>query len=141
MLKNYLTVAVRNLLRHKTYSLINIAGLSVGMVCTIIILLWVQYELSFDRYHENADRIYRLGADMEIGETRRRYAVSSLPIGPTLQRDYPEVLRAVKFYTYLLLRSKQDAMQLEQKFPALIQAHMGEILEALGGRIEYFLQP
>jgi hypothetical protein len=49
MLKNYIIVAVRNILRHKVYSIINIAGLSVGMACTILILLWVQYELSFDR--------------------------------------------------------------------------------------------
>ena len=53
MLRNYLTVVVRNLLRQKVYSLINIAGLAVGMACTILILLWVQVELSYDRFHEN----------------------------------------------------------------------------------------
>ena len=81
MFKNYLTVAVRNIMRHKVYSIINIAGLSVGMACTILILLWMQYEMSFDRYHENADRIFRLASDIEIGEMHGWYAVSSLPIG------------------------------------------------------------
>ena len=55
MFKNHLTVALRNLLRHKIYSLINISGLAVGMVCCILILLYVQDEFSHDRHHENAD--------------------------------------------------------------------------------------
>ena len=58
MLKNYLTVAVRNILRHKVYSFINIMGLAVGMACCMLILLWVQDEISYDRFHENADDIY-----------------------------------------------------------------------------------
>jgi putative ABC transport system permease protein len=97
MFKNYLTVAVRNLLRHKVYSLINIAGLSVGMACTILILLWVQYELSYDRFHENADRIYRLTENWNLGATRGKWAVTNWPAGPTFQREYPEVIRAVRF--------------------------------------------
>ena len=66
MLKNYLILAVRNILRHKVYSFTNIAGLSVGMACCILIFLWVNYELSFDRYHEKADRIYRLATYMDF---------------------------------------------------------------------------
>ena len=58
MLKNYLTVAVRNILRHKVYSCINIMGLAVGIACCILILLWVQDEMSYERFHENADDIY-----------------------------------------------------------------------------------
>ena len=57
MLKNYLKIALRNLLRHKAYSFINIAGLAVGVTCCLLILLFVQDELSYDRYHENAKRI------------------------------------------------------------------------------------
>ena len=97
MFKNYLTVAVRNLLRNKVYSIINIAGLSVGMACTILILLWVQYELSFDRFHKNADRIYRLTENWNLGATRGKWAVTNWPAGPTFQREYPEVIRAVRF--------------------------------------------
>ena len=265
MITNYFKITIRNILRHKVYSLINVVGLAVGMACTLLIMLWVQYELSFDRYHENAARIFRLASHIEIGEMHGGYAVSNLPIGTTLPGNYPEVIKAVrffphnrkllvkykdkrfledgiiytedtifdvftfplisgdpktvlatvdslviseamaekyfgsenpigkilriedkvdlritgimqnvpanshftfnmllswellkedssyahweknwlehKFYTYLLLRSEQDAMQLENKFPALIQAHEGAILDAIGGRIEYFLQP
>ncbi|UCH20421.1 MAG: ABC transporter permease [Deltaproteobacteria bacterium] len=97
MLANYLKIAVRNILRHKVYSVINIAGLSVGMACTILILLWVQYELSFDRFHKNADRIYRLTENWNVGTTREKWAVTNWPAGPTFQREYPEVIKAVRF--------------------------------------------
>jgi len=97
MLKNYLILAVRNILRHKVYSIINIAGLSVGMACSILILLWVQYELGFDRYHEKAERIYRLGMDLDIGNWHKRMAISSNPAGPALKKDYPEVLNFARF--------------------------------------------
>jgi putative ABC transport system permease protein len=267
MFKNYLTVAVRNILRHKVYSIINIAGLSVGMACTILILLWVQYELSFDHYHEKADRIYRLATDMDFGKAQGRYAVSNYIAGKTLAKDYPEVERSCRFqevpfkiliqyrdkqffednffvvddtvfniftfplikgdpknalkrafsavisediaqkyfgdedpigrvikvdnevdltitgiiqnvppnshftfnalvsfetlrhvyenyqqemeedwldhdnYTYLLLQEAYNYRDLEKKFPAFIEKHMGKTLKAVGGKVEYFLQP
>jgi putative ABC transport system permease protein len=97
MLKNYLTVAVRNILRHKVYSIINIAGLSVGMACTILILLWVQYELSFDRYHENADQIYRLGLKLQTSKIKDSIASNGVPAGPILEKKFPEVLKACRF--------------------------------------------
>ena len=96
MIKNYLTIAVRNLLRHKAYSIINIAGLSVGMACTILILLWVQYELSYDRYHKNADRIFRLATNIDFGKWQGKLAVCNFPAGPYLKRHVPEVLDAVR---------------------------------------------
>ena len=58
MLKNYLKIAIRNLFRHKAFSFINIVGLAVGMACTVLILLWVQDELSYDKFFKNADNIY-----------------------------------------------------------------------------------
>jgi putative ABC transport system permease protein len=97
MIFNYIKIAIRNILRHKVYSIINIAGLSVGMACTILILLWVQYELSFDSYHEKADRIYRLATYMDFGKMRGRYAVSNYIAGKTLAKDYPEVERSARF--------------------------------------------
>lgn len=63
MIKNYLKIAFRNLLRHKAYSLLNISGLAIGMACSILILLWVQNELSYDRFHANAHRLYRITAN------------------------------------------------------------------------------
>ncbi|MHA4842548.1 ABC transporter permease [Flavitalea antarctica] len=60
MIKNYLKIAFRNITRHKAYSLINISGLAIGMACSILILLWVNHELSYDRFHKNADHIFRI---------------------------------------------------------------------------------
>ena len=63
MLRNYFKIALRNILRHKAYSAINISGLAIGMASSILILLWVQNELSFDKFHSNAGQIYRITAD------------------------------------------------------------------------------
>jgi len=67
MLKNYLKIAIRHFQKQKVYSLINLSGLAVGMACCILIVLWVYDELSYDRYHENSDRIYRITYAEEIG--------------------------------------------------------------------------
>jgi putative ABC transport system permease protein len=267
MFFNYFKTALRNIRRYKVYAIINIIGLSIGMACTILILRWVQYELSYDHYHENADRIYRLATDIDLGKIRGRYAVSNYIAGKTLARDYPEVESSVRFqkvpfkllfqyndiqfyednicvadnavfdiftfpliqgdpqnalssafsivitedlaqkyfgdknpmgsiirandyfdftvtgvmqnvprnshiifdalvsfeilrhvhdnyqkeieedwldhdnFTYLLLREGYDYRNLENKFPAFIEKHMGTTLEAIGGKVEYFLQP
>jgi putative ABC transport system permease protein len=97
MIANYFKIAIRNIRRHKGYSIINIAGLSVGMACTILILLWVQHELSFDRYHENADQIYRLGLNLRTSKIKESIASNGVPAGPTFEKTFPEVLKACRF--------------------------------------------
>jgi len=62
MIKNYLKIALRNIIRHKAFAAINIAGLAIGMACSIFILLWVQNELSYDRFNKNANEICRIVA-------------------------------------------------------------------------------
>jgi len=267
MLKNYLTIALRSILRHKVYAIINILGLAVGMACCIMIFLWVSYELSFDRYHKKADRIYRLATYLDFGKNGGKYARSNYIAGKTLARDYAGVERSCRFqelphkimiqykgkqffeenifladdtvfdiftfplvkgdknealkrafsivitedmakkyfsdedplgrvikvdneitlsvtgvmknvfptshftfnalvsfetlrhvyenyqkemeedwldhdnYTYLLLRPGYNYRDLEKKFPAFIEKHLGQTLKALGGKVEYFLQP
>ena len=74
MLTNYLKVAVRNFLRHKMYSFINIFGLAVGIACCLLILLFIQDEISYDSFHKNADRIYRVNTDLKFGGTRIAYS-------------------------------------------------------------------
>ncbi len=100
MFKNYLKIAARNLLKHRVYSLINIIGLAVGMACTFLILLWVQDELSYDRYHARADQIYRLVVDMKLPEKTILNALTSAPMAARLLEDYPEVLEAVRFLPF-----------------------------------------
>ena len=60
MIRNYLTIAIRNLLRNKVFSFINIFGLALGLSCSMLILLWVQDELTWDRFHPNIDQLYRV---------------------------------------------------------------------------------
>lgn len=90
MFKNYFKIALRNLIRHKVFSFINIFGLAVGMACTILILLWVQDELSFDRFNNNADNTYLVLRGDKEGPT----AVTSKLLAPALKEELPEVINA-----------------------------------------------
>jgi putative ABC transport system permease protein len=262
MFWSYVKVSLRNMIRQKGYSLINVVGLAVGMACCMLIMLWVANELSFDNFHENADRIYRLSHHLTIGGSERRGASGSAPMAPAILQEYPEVVNAARFtgenrmlvqhqekafyeegiryadnsifelftfpmikgdvgsalkaphsvvitqeiagkyfgdedpvgktlrmdnqtdftitgvaedvpqnshfdfdllcsfetlyaeerqgldvwgwfgyYTYLLLDHKSDWKELEEKFPALIETHMGATLQRVGASLELFLQP
>jgi len=89
---NYLKIAIRNLLRHKVYSVINIFGLAVGMAACIVILLWVRFNLSFDRFHSNAGRICQLFEHQNFPGSNPRETDCTMPaMGPALKSDYPEV--------------------------------------------------
>ncbi len=94
MIVNYLKIAFRNMKRHKGYSFINIAGLAIGMAICILILLWVQDELNFDRFHENAENIYRVYMnDQNYGVV---WPIVSIPVGPALKQEFPEVIDSVR---------------------------------------------
>jgi len=97
MFRNYLKTAIRNITKHKGYSFINIAGLSIGMACCILIIIFIMTELSFDKFHEKADNIYRLGLNATLGERIINMPVSNNPAGPVLVRDFPEVENSVRF--------------------------------------------
>jgi len=96
MFKSYLTVAIRNILRHKVYSFINLTGLAVGMACCILILLWIQDELSYDRFHENADDIYRVIQDINFADHSTTWAVTQGPLGSSLKEDFPEIINTAR---------------------------------------------
>src|SRR6476646_8347904 len=87
MLFNYLKIAFRNLARHKAFSFINIAGLGIGMACSIFILLWVRDELSYDQFHEKGDRLYRLTCN--AGEFKA--AVTPAAFAYDLKNRFPEI--------------------------------------------------
>jgi putative ABC transport system permease protein len=101
MFKNYLKIALRNIRKHKGYSFINIAGLAVGITCCILILLWVQDELSYDRYHANADRIYRITYAEEIGDAYDHYAIPPFAAAPAFAAEVP----GISAYTRLWQRT------------------------------------
>jgi putative ABC transport system permease protein len=97
MLHNYGKVTFRNFRRQKAYSIINIAGLAVGMACCILILSYVRMELSYDKYHANASRIYRLIVNGSISDREVNIASTNNPAGPIFVQEYQEVENAVRF--------------------------------------------
>lgn len=96
MFKYHMNVTLRNLRRNKGYSIINISGLALAIACCILILLWIQGELRYDRYHEHADRIFRLGTEANLGGRFFRVPLSNNPAALSLQKDFPEVIAAAR---------------------------------------------
>jgi putative ABC transport system permease protein len=109
MLRNYLLIAIRSLTKHKFYSLINVIGLATGIAACLVIVLFIQNELSYDRHNEKADRIYRVNGEIKFGGNHYKLAVASAPFGDALVHDFPEVEAAVRFRargSYLVKRGE-----------------------------------
>ncbi|MFT4024640.1 MAG: ABC transporter permease [Flavihumibacter sp.] len=117
MFRNYIKIAWRNLLRNKTYSVINVLGLAVGLACFLTITLYVLDELSYDRFQRYADRIYRVNADIHIGGAGIHGAISSDMMGQILKKDYPQVEQYTRMYTndgYKLVKKGNSFMKEEK---------------------------
>jgi len=92
MLKNYMKIAFRSLWRAKAHTLINVFGLALGIGCCILISLFVREEMTFDKFHSKADRIYRVYAREDWGEKQQFFAtITPFPMGPALKANLPEV--------------------------------------------------
>lgn len=116
MLKNYLNIALRNLRKRPFYTGINVLGLAVGMACTIIISVYIYHELSYDRFHQHADRIHRLATHVKIGETEFTGAAASAAVAQTLVDEVPEVEMAVRMTQRdNILFQKDDVLLKEDK--------------------------
>jgi putative ABC transport system permease protein len=96
MLKNFLKTGARMLLRQKGYTVVNITGLAVGVAVCLLILLWVQDELRYDRFHENADRIYRTIWDGKFGDNQWSIPLGPVPVGETIRSQFTEVESATQ---------------------------------------------
>lgn len=93
MFKNYLKVGIRNLLKHKWYTLIHVLGLAIGLSAFLLIDQYIGFERSYDRFHADADQLYRLTTDNIVdGKIQVRDAMSFAPSGAALMNDLPEVL-------------------------------------------------
>ncbi len=117
MIKNYLKIALRNFRRHKGYSFINIAGFAIGMACCLLILLYVRHELSYDRYHEDVERVCRIVIDIRTQTANRFFALVSPTVAPALKADYPQVeyaARAIPARSRLVRR--KDTFFYEDRF-------------------------
>jgi len=91
MFKNFLLISFRNIIRHKGYAFINITGLSVGITCCIFIFLYVHFELSYDTYHSDVERIFRVGLTKKTPSGESLQASNLIPMGPTLKENYPQI--------------------------------------------------
>ena len=100
MIKNLLTVAVRNLLRHKLYTTVNVLGLAIGLAGAILILLYVNQELSVDRFYTLGDRIYKVIREVRK-TTRTTYeSGTSGALGPELEASFPEIETTIRFWRW-----------------------------------------
>jgi len=111
MIKNYFKTAWRNLWRNKVFSAINLLGLSTGLACCILMFLFIQNELSYDKYHVQAKNIYRVTSEAEGPNGKTALAVTPAPWAPLMKKDYPEI----KNYTRLLGAEKTDVGQQGQQ--------------------------
>ncbi|WP_422107617.1 ABC transporter permease [Winogradskyella sp.] len=117
MLRNYFKIAFRNLLKNKVYSAINIGGLAIGMACFLLIALFIQNELSYDRYHEKADNIYRVIHNRNT-DNSDPWVWGNAPIGPALKSDFPEIIEKVQFSgrSDILLTYEENSFQESECF-------------------------
>ena len=113
MLKNYLKIALRNLLKNKGYSIINIGGLAIGLACFLLIAIFVSNELSYDSYHEKKDTIYRVIHHRSAEDPTDTWVWGNAPIGPALKSDFPEITEKVQLSgrSDILLKYKNNAFQ------------------------------
>ncbi|MEI3800434.1 MULTISPECIES: ABC transporter permease [unclassified Chitinophaga] len=97
MLQNYFKVAWRNLIRNKWFSFINISGLSIGMAGVILILIWIQHEISFDKFHPHKDRLYEAYGLSTMNGSLFAISSTSQPLGPALKQEFPDVENTTRF--------------------------------------------
>ncbi|MDX1939042.1 MAG: ABC transporter permease [Saprospiraceae bacterium] len=97
MWKNYIKIAFRNMAKHRGYTVINIAGLAIGVTVCFLLSLWVKDELSYDRFHSNAEHIYRALWKARFGDNEWNIPLVPVPIAPTLEKEFPEVETTTQF--------------------------------------------
>lgn len=111
MIRNLINIAFRNIFRDKGYSFINILGLTIGITSSIFILLYILDELSFDKYHENGDSIYRVITTITEVDDEFTWVVAQIPFAPTVQDKYPEIKKAVRFIGMGRVLYKKDDLR------------------------------
>ncbi len=98
MLKNLLKTALRNISKEKIYSIINILGLTIGITCSLFLLLYILDEFSYENFHQNRDQIYRVVTHIKEKDNEFTWASAQVPLAPELQQNYTEVLNAVRIF-------------------------------------------
>jgi len=100
MLNNYIKISLRNIIKHKVFSFINIFGLALGLACFLLIFLWVHDEFKFDRFHENRDEIFQVYSDLQYSNGSTQIITGSYyPLSGLIKKECPEVLQSIRFLT------------------------------------------
>src|SRR5579862_7555619 len=115
MLRNYFLTTLRFLQKNRTFSLINIIGLSLGTLCCLYILLYIGQQYSYDKHEANAADIYRLTTDLKVSGDRSRTSWSSPPIGPGLKADFPEVRQFARAFDASIFGADQHLLIYKQR--------------------------
>ncbi len=120
MVRNFFLIAIRNILRHKGFTFINVFGLAVGMAASLLILLWVQDELSYDKFNKNAENIYRVEEDQFYSGRRYHVTVTPHPAGPVWGAKIPEIKEQVRIHLWLprMLFRNEDKVFYERSISA-----------------------
>jgi putative ABC transport system permease protein len=118
MIKNYFKIAIRNIIKNKTYSLLNIVGLAIGVMSFIMIMLYVRYEFSFDKYNSNAEQIYRVATRGSLSGNEFTMAVSPAPVGAAFVEEIPGVINftRVRNFGFPVIRYKDKVFSEERWF-------------------------
>jgi putative ABC transport system permease protein len=98
MIRNYLKIAYRNMRKQKAFTLITIGGLSAGIVCCLLIFMYVARETSYDRHHPDYGRVFRVAEEVQSGEGASTFAPAGFPLAPALKAEYPEVEEAARIF-------------------------------------------
>ncbi len=117
MFKNLLKTVIRHIRKHSGYSILNILGLTLGISSALFLIIYVSDEVSYDRYHENADRIYRVSSKITETDDQFTWNVAQIPMGPQVVQDYPEVQSFVRFINMpRALYKFEDKEYIEENF-------------------------
>ena len=120
MIRNYLLTGFRNLAKYRFYSIINVTGLGLGIAASLLLVSWIIHELSYDRFHKDADQIYRSSLEYSFGGQTAKTSVSPTALLPALQKNFPEVEEGVRIYnpsswSPYIVRTGENVFQ-EEKF-------------------------
>lgn len=131
MIRNYLKMAMRNLRRHSLTSFINLSGLTIGLTCCLLILVYILHETSYDRYNRNADRIYRVtryfnGPD---GNPSMRLGTAAPPVGPLLKNDFPDIQEETQVYPFGTLGFRYGDKKFNEEASAFADASFPKVFD------------
>ncbi len=114
MFQNYIKVTFRNLINHKLFSIINISGLAIGIACCAAILQYIRFETSFDKYHKNAENIYRVYEENNNESVVKYTANTFAPVAPALEIDFPQIESVVRIFPFEVTVSKNDQVKFQE---------------------------